>query len=244
MRYDKPWLSLDQQVALLSSRGLAFPDRDSCLEVLQAVGYYRLSGYLHPFRRSEPYADESGRSRRRVLSGYRPGTTLAQASALIDFDRRLRILALEGIERIEVSLRMQLGYALGRRSPFAHLEASTFVASFVEPSRELADGTPVSTHVTWLEHVRRRQACSDETFVQHFRDAYDGEMPIWALTEILELGQLGRLSSGLERSLASEIAAAYGVPTKKMLTSWISSLNHVRNLSAETLRAIATELAP
>jgi hypothetical protein len=36
--------------------------------------------------------------------------------------------------------------------------------------------------------VKARRASSDELFVAHFRDKYDDRMPVWALTELLELG--------------------------------------------------------
>ncbi len=48
--YTKPWLSLEQQVERLSSQGVAVGDRDHAAAVLKAVGYYRLTGYLYPFR--------------------------------------------------------------------------------------------------------------------------------------------------------------------------------------------------
>jgi abortive infection bacteriophage resistance protein len=83
---------------------------------------------------------------------------------------------------------------------------------------------------------------SDEAFVAHFRDKYDGDMPIWALTEILELGQLGRLYSGLQNSIATEIAASYGAPSKRMMSSWLSSLNYVRNVSAHHARLFNRKL--
>lgn len=87
-----------------------------------------------------------------------------------------------------------------------------------------------------------REGESDEAFVAHFRDKYDDEMPILALTEILELGQLGRLFSGLNISIATEIASAYGAPTKKMMSSWISSLNYVRNVAAHHARLFNRKL--
>ena len=64
--------------------------------------------------------------------------------------------------------------------------------------------------------MKERQADSDEAFVAHFRNKYDDEMLIWALTEILELGHLGRLYSGLNNSLATEIATAYGAPALEL----------------------------
>ena len=157
----------------------------------------------------------SARKRARIHNNYRAGTTLEYAEALINFDRQLRMLTLDGIERIEISLRTQLGYVLGRKSAFAHLDPTNFVNAFTDPviDPETGEEAP-SKHEQWIERVEERRAASDETFVAHFREKYDNAMPIWALTEILELGQLGRLYGGLNSSIATEIASTYDVPTK------------------------------
>lgn len=146
------------------------------------------------------------------------------------------MLVLDGVERVEISLRMQLGYVLGRASAFAHLEPSTFVSAFTELSDDLECGKPTSKHTDWLNRVNARRAASDEAFVAHFRANYDDQMPVWALTEILEMGQLGRLYSGLINSLATEIAQEYGAPSKKVMVSWIASLNYIRNVAAHHAR--------
>ncbi|WP_241973004.1 Abi family protein [Cryobacterium sp. TMT2-14] len=241
--YIKKWLSLEDQMAKLASRGVEVRDPENCRQILQAVGYYRLTGYLYPLRESEAYVDDEGRRRVRILNHYRSGTSVEYAATLIDFDRRLRLLVLDGIERIEISFRMQVGYVLGRQSAFAHLDPSNFVGSFTEAQTDTRTGdTTPSKHLQWIERVNARQSESDEAFVAHFRDKYDDEMPIWALTEILELGQLGRLYSGLNNSIATEIATAYGAPSKKVMSSWISSLNYVRNVSAHHARLFNRKL--
>lgn len=117
VEYTKPWLSVDAQTDKLISRGIEVGDRSEATKLLRAVGYYRLTGYLYPFRRSERYESDDGRSRVRVLSEYVPGTSLAHAAKLIDFDRALRMLVMDGVERIEVSLRMEIGYVLGEVPP-------------------------------------------------------------------------------------------------------------------------------
>ena len=241
--YIKKWLSLEDQMVKLASRGVEVRDPESCRGLLQAVGYYRLTGYLYPLRESEAYVDDEGRRRVRIFNHYRAGTSAEYAAALIDFDRRLRMLVLDGIERIEISFRMQVGYVLGRQSAFAHVDPSNFVDSFTGAQLDTKTGdTLPSKHEQWIERVKARQAESDEAFVAHFRDKYDDEMPIWALTEILELGQLGLLYSGLNSSIATEIATAYGAPSKKMMSSWISSLNYVRNVSAHHARLFNRKL--
>lgn len=58
--------------------------------------------------------------------------------------------------------------------------------------------------------MQARQNASDEAFVAHFRDKYDGRMPIWAATEIMEMGHLSRLYGGLTNSIGTEIAMSDG----------------------------------
>lgn len=241
--YTKAWLSVEDQVEKLISRGVSIPDKEEGARLLCAVGYYRLTGYLYPFRESVSYVDDSGRSRIQIFNVYRPETSLQDAAALIDFDRRLRMLILEGIERIEVSLRMQIGYVLGRRSAFAHLDSGTFVASFsaAQLDPKTGDAAP-SKHAQWLSRIQDRQNGSDEAFVAHFREKYDNQMPIWALTEIMELGHLSRLYGGLANSTATGIADAYAVPSKSVMRSWIASLNYVRNVAAHHARIFNRKL--
>lgn len=239
--YDKPWLPIEAQIGKLVSRGVEIGDEADAANLLRAVGYYRLTGYLYPFRRSERYDDE-GRTRVRVLSEYRDGTAMAHAAKIIEFDRALRILVLDGIERVEVSLRVQLGHTLGAQSPFAHLDSATFVTPFTTEYTDPISGLQTSKHLQWIAKVNARRDASDEAFVAHFRDKYDGQMPIWALTEILELGHLSRLYSGLQNSLATEIAHSYGAPTKRVMASWIASLNYLRNVAAHHARLFNRKL--
>lgn len=243
MEYTKPWLSLEQQVELLENRGVEVGVGDDAAALLKAIGYYRLTGYLYPFKESEQYVDEDGRTRTRVLSPYRPGTTLQQVAAVIDFDRRLRMLVMDGVERIEVAVRMRVGYVLGRASAFAHEDPATFTEAFTTTGSDPVSGQPVpSSHARWLQRIGERRANSDEQFVAHFRQKYDGRMPIWALTEILELGQVSVLYRGLNQQDAEEIAQAFGVPTKKVMVSWLASLNYVRNVAAHHARLFNRKL--
>ena len=239
--YAKPWLSVDEQMDRLTRHGVEIEDHARTASVLQAVGYYRLTGYLYPFRESEDDIDDEGRVRVRVLNDYRAGTTLRHAEDLIDFDRRLRLLVMDGIERIEVAVRMRIGYVLGRRSPYAYEDPACFTESFTAKSADARDPTP-SKHVQWLRRVNERKTRSDEQFVEHFREKYDDRMPVWALTEILELGHLSVLYRGMNQQDAEEIALALGVPTKKIMTSWLASLNYVRNVAAHHSRLFNRKL--
>lgn len=243
MEYTKPWLSVEQQIERLAGRGVDMGDREHAAALLKAIGYYRLTGYLYPFRKSEQYVDDVGRERTRVLGGYRSGTSLRHAEKVVDFDRRLRILVMDGMERIEIAVRMRVGYALGRSSAFAHEDPAYFTDAFTAEGIDLDTAAPtLSPDVRWLRRVDERRASSDEQFVVHFREKYDDRMPVWALTELLELGQLSVLYRGLRQQEAEEIAMAFGAPTKKLMVSWLASLNYVRNVAAHHARLFNRKL--
>lgn len=232
MHYQKPWLNLEEQVQKLADRGLDVGDASQARHTIYRIGYYRLTGYLHPFRQKTVETSDTGATTITLLSSYEPGTTLGQVIALVDYDRRLRLLMLDAVERIEISVRMRIGYTLGKRSPFAHLDSSTFEDHFVRRYK----------HGQWVAKAQQSHQRSHEPFVEHFDNTYEGQLPIWALTELLELGQLSVLYSGFQREIATELANGYGVPTKKHFHSWLASINGVRNFSAHHARLFNRKL--
>lgn len=242
--YQKPWLPVPEQIERLAERGVDVGDRDETASLLNAVGYYRLTGYLYPLRASEWVAGPAGHDDDLViLDRYQPGTSIAAAAALIDFDRQLRMLVLEGTERIEVSLRTSVGHLLGEVSAYAHRDPANFGPNFTAQATDPQAGDRLPSKLDqWIERVEQRQNNSDEAFVRHFRDHYDNMMPIWALTEIMEFGHLARLYNGLNNPLATRIAQWYGVPSKRVMSSWIASLNYVRNVAAHHARLFNRKL--
>lgn len=50
----KPATTIDEQLGLLKTRGLAIQDEDKAREILLDIGYYRLGFYLFPFEKSYP----------------------------------------------------------------------------------------------------------------------------------------------------------------------------------------------
>ena len=109
-QYTKPALTLEQQLSLAQSRGLAVTNRKVALTTLERISYYRLSAYWHPFKK----ADDT----------FESGATFEAALALYEYDRRLRLLLLDAIERFEIALRTVVTYTLAHAyGPFAHDDA-------------------------------------------------------------------------------------------------------------------------
>jgi len=110
VRYDKPPLIFQKQADQFLDRGLR-ADRDVLIARLKAVSYYRLSGYWFPFRKSNP--DQS----------FKSGTSLDTIWKRYTFDRHLRLLVMDAIERVEVSVRTSLVYHFAHtHGPFGYTD--------------------------------------------------------------------------------------------------------------------------
>jgi abortive infection bacteriophage resistance protein len=138
--YSKCALSYDEQLSLLKQRGLVVPDRPYAIDILSRISYYRLSAYWHPFRMKD--ADGLRQSQ------LQPGTTFEDVLSLYEFDRKLRLLVLDALERVEVSIRTAVTHCLGKvQSTFAHEDPNNFHPRFA--------------HKAWvvkLHHETLRQA--------------------------------------------------------------------------------------
>jgi len=89
-------------------------DEDKASECLSRIGYYRLSAYWYSSRTSEIYKDPAdGKLRTRVLDAFRPGTKFSDALDFYVFDKNLRLLVLDALERIEVGIRTDIAVLLG-----------------------------------------------------------------------------------------------------------------------------------
>ncbi len=220
MRYAKPPLTFQEQADLLLARGLR-ADRELLIARLKAVSYYRLSGYWFPFRQSNP--DQK----------FKPGTSLETIWKRYTFDRRLRLLIMDAIERVEVAVRTSLIYHLSHgHGPFGYTDPVN-----------LPNISP-RVHADLLKKIKKETQRSKETFVTHFNEKYGDcheHLPIWMASEIMTFGMLLTLFRGVKTSIKQEIAREYGV-TDKVLESWLSALNAVRNICAHHGRLWNREL--
>ncbi|MEO7149850.1 MAG: Abi family protein [Rhodanobacteraceae bacterium] len=116
MRYLKPALTFEEQLDLLHQRGLIVCDADRALHWLRNISYYRLSAYCLPFKDGD---------------AFRPGIAFDDIAGLYIFDRKLRLLVLDAIERIEVAVRTAVTYEIAHaHGPFGHTDPANFAPGF------------------------------------------------------------------------------------------------------------------
>jgi abortive infection bacteriophage resistance protein len=149
------------------------------------------------------------------------------------FDKRLRLIFLDAIERIEVALRVDVALLLGKRSPYAHRNPTVFDPAFgVKPGSNGRTG-----HNKWLERLDESFRKSKEEFVTHFKRKYHGEdPPIWIAIELWDFGMLSFVLDGLKVSDQMQIAQKYGFRRPTLLTGFSRNINNIRNICAHHSR--------
>lgn len=233
--YAKPYLSISEQVALLQRRGLVVPDVAAAERWLYLVGYYRASGYSYVWRQQQPGTQDRS-------DDFQPGTRFQQVVDLYEFDRSLKQLILQGLERVEIMMRVRVGHVLGRRDPYGHEIPACLDVEFTKPRLRGSGRTVPSVHSDWLQDAAKKQTRSREDFVEHYRRRYGGRLPVWVVTEILDFGSLSYLYSGLllpdraEIALGLNIVNAAGLGNEAALVNWMRTLNYVRNVCAHHSR--------
>lgn len=206
--YTKPPLTWDEQLNLLAQRGMVIDNPDRARVAVAHSNYYRLAAYWLPFE-----ADHA-------THRFQAGVKLDQVVNLYDFDRKLRLLMLEGFECIEVSVRSQFAYHFSHaHGAHAHLQSQ-----FAKNSQHWANNV-----AKWREEVER----SDETFIRHLRSKYPEALPpLWAACEVMSFGLLSRWYNNLAAmTVRTAIARTYQLD-EATLGSWLHHLTLVRNVCA------------
>ncbi len=249
MKYKKPPLSFVQQADLLISRGLQVPKRDELIEKLQVVNYYRLSAYWFPFKQ----ADET----------LKPGTTLDLVWGRYVFDRQLRLLVMDAIERVEVAIKTRMAeqHAL-KHGGFGYLSRDCFIQPAhrwnkakaaikriirpILPFCIAAQRKFLDPHDDFLGRIRQTAAESREEFVRHYFEKYTDEkdLPIWMAVEIMTLGNMlamfQRLTPEEKRALAGsfKVMARLSVDTENLKNLVFSLQNQTRREPGEGFKPL------
>lgn len=209
--FTKPSLSIADQVALLERRGLVIADHTLAEHCLAHISYYRLRAYWFYFETDPSNPDHP----------LRPGTTLEAVLELYDFDRRLRLLINDGIERIEVAARGSWAYRLAMQyGPHGYLEPKLYSSRY-----------KYGKNLIQLESEIGR---SHDTFIEHYNRSYGDPPlpPVWMTSEVMSFGLLSKWISLLaSRGDRQAIARPLGL-NERVLTSFLHHLATVRNICA------------
>ena len=223
--YSKPPLTYEEQIELLKSRGLIIEDKDRAVRHLSNISYYRLSAYMLPCKeiKNNCYTDK-----------FQEGKTWDDVYQLYLFDRKLRLLIFDVIERIEVSIRTQIIYQLSHKYG-SHWQDNPDIFSI----RITSANTEINVYKEINKHISEQLINNKaETFIKHYTTNYTVPKtpPSWMSVEIMYFSHLSKICSGLKaRKDLVGIANFYCLPPDAFC-SWLHTINYVRNLCAHHAR--------
>ena len=231
--FNKAATTVSEQIETLEKRGLNIPDKARAEHYLRFISYYRLIGYGLPL---EQY-DSSGRR----LDRYKFGTSFEQLLNIYIFDRHLRLLVIDAIERIEVAVRTVIVYEMANTyGSHWYQDATLFKADF-DHSHFISEAKRATKHTAEMGTSRAAQR---EKFIQHYYDTYHTpELPAsWMIAEVLSLGVWSRVYEGLASSRdRKNISRRFNLGPDTM-QSWLHALTYIRNLCAHHSRLYSRKL--
>jgi len=245
----KPAIDVPAQLDLLLQRGLTIQDEGKAHCFLEAVSFFRLTPYMRPFQLPD---DDEHR--------FKPGTRLRALTHLYEFDRRLRLLTIDAIERIEVATRAAISNHMGpAHGSHWHLQGALFQHDFRHQHLlETIRGKQTKarqdhdrecqrierSHATDSRKAQLKKLRAKESYARHYALSYDTPelMPAWAAMEEITLGDLSHLFKGLAKDTDRKaIARRLGLPGP-LLQSWLHTLTTIRNICAHHARLWNREL--
>lgn len=224
--------SAEELLELLRGRGLGVPDPEVAAHYLDTVGHHRLSGF-YPFFYAQP----------KVFDAEIPAV-IDNIIHLYSFDRRLRLLLMGPLEKIEVGLRAliirEVGDYLRTQADGAikinlfdeslyNLEAKGARRTFDQVRDACKKGAYTKWYVLFV-HSKEGKGLDDKTrqavFEEHYRS-----LPAWATLQAVSFGPLVQIFSLLKPEIAFKISDRFGM-SRKVLTPLLFGLKELRNSCA------------
>jgi abortive infection bacteriophage resistance protein len=227
--YNKTPCSFNDQITLLKNRNLNIANEPKALSYLKEISYYRLSAYFLPYQKTK--------------DTFNADIDFKQIIETYSFDRELRLLVFDCIERIEIAIRTQIVYNMSMQYSDSHWQdnKNLFITPYYNKIGNLVD--PYSDFQSIIS--KAKTARTPEVFIKHYTDNYNSPSnpPSWMCLELLTMGELSHLYRGLkEKSDKKRIATFFGVhPT--VFVSWLHTLTYVRNICAHHSRLWNRDLA-
>ena len=205
--FGKPYLEPREIVRLLKSRGLSIEDDKKAEHYLKHIGYYRLSAYMYPLLKLP-----------KEQHIYKPGASFGRVMMLYRFDKKLRMLLFNEIEKIEVAV----------RAAVVNIRTSMIGDSFwMCDHRNFSDSNRFARTMSLIDGELRH---SREDFITHFKATYSNPYPpSWILSEILPFGVITNIYSNIKnKKIKKRISQAFGLQIDPF-ESWLTIITGQRN---------------
>lgn len=195
---------IPEQINKLRSHGIGISNENHARDLLSSVNYYRLRGYWLTFNLDDGEAN----------------VNLEDIATIYEFDTELKALLWRVIEPIEIKIRTQFAYQL----------AVNFGADAYRNENLFKDKDTYRRSLRSLDAEIKRAKDNNVAFVCHNLKKY-GDLPIWAVVELMSFGCLSKMCANLKSENLKLISAEFGI-NNHQFSSWTRHLVSVRNICA------------
>ena len=207
----KEFRTLDEQVSILTNKGLTINDPDKAKDVLFRENYFFINGYRTLFYNKD--------------RTFIKGTTFDELYSLFLFDRNLRNIIFKYILVFENNIKSIISYQLSKKYGYMekdYLNAKNFTRDIKE-KRRVEDV---------INKMKRQIRINGEkhTATFHYITKYH-YIPLWILVKVLSFGLINELFGILKEEDQKEIADFYKINPED-LKVYLSLLSNYRNLCA------------
>ena len=232
--FEKESLTADEQLNLLISRGLLVNDYNSAVKILSRIGYYHLSSYMRNFQYGEEHK-------------FCKNTEFQELFDLYNFDRQLRHITFNAIEKIEIAYRAAISNIMCKKYGshwFYNIEAFENEEKqeiFIELIKHEIEKRPKKKNDSLIETDENIKRYA-ETFIAKYYEKYSSPdlPPFWMTVETFSMGSLNRLYRALKDEYKREVIKYLGFKEDAtfiaLYSNWLQWLCIVRNFCAHHSR--------
>lgn len=209
----KTFKTLDEQIAILESKGLVINDYYEAKKILFRENYFFISGYrhllMHPNQKDK----------------FVEGATFEELYTIFLFDRKMRNIMFKYILVIENNVKSIISYQLSKKYGYKEKD-------YLNP-RNFRQESFKMTQVNDIIRKMKRQIRlngKQHTATAHYMSNY-GYIPMWISVKVLSFGIISELFAILKDDDQKEIADLYNVNSETFGT-YLAILANYRNLCA------------
>ena len=221
MTKDKKYLSLDEQISLLKSKGLIINSKKTAKKYLKNIGYYKLiNGYKGPFI-------ITAGNREGEMNFYVENTSIDSLFHLYKLDQDIKGLVFKYISNIEIMIKSvmsdYISYKYGIKET-EYLKSENFRPDTLNSKQKKFIEIQSEILKTITSQVGKHKA------ITHYANNY-GYFPFWVVSNILTLGTISLLYSKMKQIDQNEISRVFNIKPKTF-ESILSILQLFRNVCA------------
>ncbi|MDT2737972.1 Abi family protein [Enterococcus pseudoavium] len=218
-------LSYLEQAKLFQERGMNVNNLEYASKILGQLGYYRIKEVARPLSKViNKEISYEGVSFQQVISRYYQ-------------DKNLRVYLLHCIEEVEVSIKTNVAYILGKNGPFKYLNFPYWCNKDEYCKYYLAD-----RQKDFRRRLKSKILNSSNPEISKPENLNNEKFPsIWLTIDVLTFGDVVHLIDLMSKKNQNLLADYYGC-TPKELISWLKCLKFVRNVCAHNSNIIDIKL--